>query len=122
MSINCSPTLWQSSLAEKAILQTGFAFETINFHLCTSEQEIIDIIIKHVSQLIGKAIGKIDQIILSLKKYLTHLQPKISFGGKEAKLELIANINENPAEIIFETLMLLEKLLRDKKKKAILFS
>lgn len=111
----------KSSLAEKAIAETKIAFIKINFHLCTSEEEITQIIVNSVTRLIGKAIGQVEKVITSVKKYGLNLTPRISFGNDIATLELIPRQKDNYAVTISESLLLIEKLLREKNQKAIIF-
>lgn len=111
----------KSSLAERAIEKAQYPFVKINFHLCTSTQEVTETILTHVIQLMGKSIGKIDKMMTSIKQYLSNLEPLLSFGGDRVKLQLTPKRKTNPLEVISESLLLIEKLLREKKKKAILF-
>jgi DNA-binding IclR family transcriptional regulator len=111
----------KSSLAEKAISETKLPFVKINFHLCASEAEVAQLIIDNVTQLIGTSIGQVEKIITSVKKYVSNLTPKLSLGDNIATLELVPKQQENHAVVISETLLLLDKLLRDKNKKAVIF-
>ena len=111
----------KSSLAEKAISVAKLPFIKINFHLCTTEDEVTQLIVSSVIKLIGKSIGRVEELITSIKKYVSNLSPKISFGEDIATLELIPKQHVNQALVIAETLSLLEKLLSDKDKKAVIF-
>lgn len=111
----------KSSLAERALQQAGLPNVKANFHLCTSEDEIAELIVDTVIKLIGKAIGQADKIMASIKKYLSHLEPSLSFGTEIASLKLIPKRDVNYAQVISEALMLIEHLLADKKKRAVIF-
>lgn len=111
----------KSSLAENAIARTKIPSIKINFHLCTTEEEVSQIIINNVNKLIAQSIGPIENIINSIKKYVSNLNPKISFGEDIATLELVPKQHINQSVIISETLLLLEKLLLEHNKKAIIF-
>jgi hypothetical protein len=111
----------KSSLAERAIEKSGLPYEKINFHLCTSEKEVADIVIDNVIKLIGKAIGQYEKLITSIKKYLTNLEPLLSFGNEAANLKLEPKNKVNYSVMITEALLLLDKLLTEKKKKAVFF-
>lgn len=111
----------KSSLAERVIEKLALPNEKINFHLCTTEEEVAELIMDTVIKLIGTSVGKIEKTIESLKKYLSNIEPLLSFGDKIASLKLIPKNKANPAVVITEALLLLEKLLREKNKKAILF-
>lgn len=111
----------KSSLAEKAILESGLPSIKMNFHLCTSEDEVCALIVDNVIKLIGKSIGSVEKIITSIKKYITNLEPAISFGTDQSTLKLIPKTQVNASVVISEALLLLENLLREKKKKAVIF-
>lgn len=111
----------KSSLAEKAISQTKLPHIKINFHLCASEEEICQLIIDNVTRLIGTTIGSVEKIITLIKKYVSSLNPKLSFGNDIASLELIPKQRKNYATAVAETLSLLDKLLQNKDKKAVIF-
>jgi AAA+ ATPase superfamily predicted ATPase len=111
----------KSSLAERGIEKADYPFTKINFHLCTSEEEVTEFILNHVIKLIGESIGQVNKMMASIKKYLSNLEPLLSFGNDIAKLQLIPKRKTNPSMIISEALLLIENLLRDKKKRAILF-
>ncbi len=112
----------KSSLAEKAIEVSGYPFARINFHLCMSEQEVSDLVTDHMIKLIGSAIGPVEKIMQQIKKYVSHFEPLLSFGNELASLKLAPKRQgENPAVLITEALLLLEKLLKEKGQKAVLF-
>lgn len=111
----------KSSLAEKAIEKTKLASIKVNFHLGTSEEEVAQLILNGVINLIGTAIGKVEKLAASFKKYLSHLEPLLSVGGNIATLKLIPKKQVNYAVTISEALMLVENLLREKNKKAVIF-
>lgn len=111
----------KSSLAEKAIERSQLPTVKINFHLCTTEAEVTELVLDSVIKLIGKAIGHVDKLISSIKKYISNLEPTLSFGGEHVSLKLAPKNQLNSAVIISEALLLLEKLLLEKNKKAIIF-
>lgn len=125
---NCKHTLiiaprryGKSSLAERAIERSGLSSVKINFHLCTSEEEVSQIVLDSVIKLIGKSIGHIEKLMSSIKKYISNLEPLLSFGGEHASLKLVPKNQLNHSVIISEALLLLEKLLIEKNKKAVIF-
>jgi uncharacterized protein len=111
----------KSSLAERAIEWSGLASVKINFHLCTSEEDVSQIVLDSVIKLIGKSIGNIEKLMSSIKKYISNLEPLLSFGGAYASLKLVPKNQLNHSVIISEALLLLEKLLIEKNKKAVMF-
>lgn len=111
----------KSSLAERAIEQSGLPSIKINFHLCTSEQEVSELVLDSIIKLIGKSIGHIEKLMSSIKKYISNLEPLLSFGGEHASLKLVPKNQLNYSVIIAEALLLLEKLLQEKNKRAVIF-
>jgi len=111
----------KSSLAERAITKSKLPSVKLNFHLCTSDEEIAELVIDGVVKLIGSAVGQVGKLIASIKKYLSHLEPSLSFGQDIAQLKLLPKHQSNHAVAITEALLLLEKLLREKKKRAVIF-
>lgn len=111
----------KSSLVEKAIEKIKRPSAKVNFHLCTSEEEVADMMFDAVIKLIGSAVGKVERLITSIKAYLVNLEPLLSFGNDIATLKLMPKQKLNYSVMIFEALMLLEKLLLEKNKRAVLF-
>lgn len=111
----------KSSLAERAIAKSKIPFIKVNFHLCTSEEEIAQLVLNSVIKLTGIAIGPIEKLMASVKKCLSNLEPSLSFGSDIASLKLTPKRHANYSVIISEALMLVESLLREKKKRAVLF-
>lgn len=110
----------KSSLCENVFAHSKIPHETIDFHLAVSGKDAEQIIIKGVIELIGKAIGTIDKLQNIIKKYVKNLKPKVILGADYMKLELSLENNSNPAENIAEALFLLEKLLQERNKQAVL--
>ncbi|MCK4608215.1 MAG: ATP-binding protein, partial [Gammaproteobacteria bacterium] len=111
----------KSSLAERAIEQSKLPYIKVNFHLCTSEPEVAQLMVDSVIKLIGLSVGAVDKLMVSIKKYLANLEPMLAFGGELATLKLVPKSQANYSIIIAESLLLLEKLLREKNKQAVLF-
>lgn len=111
----------KSSLAERSIEQAKLPFVTVNFHLCTTEREVAQLISNSVTKLIGLTLGRVEKLVTSIKKYVSTLNPKLSLGGKVMTLEFTSSEDVNQAVVISESLLILDKLLREKKKKAVLF-
>jgi AAA+ ATPase superfamily predicted ATPase len=110
----------KSSLCENAFVHSALAHETVDFHLAVTEKDAEQLIVKSVINLIGKAIGAIDKFQHIIKKYVKNLKPKATLGPDFMKLELAFDADSNPAENIAEALFLLEKLLQERNKQAIL--
>lgn len=110
----------KSSLADKAIEICHFPVVCLNFNTCSDEQDVDSLIRQGVSHLIGKAIGPIEKSIEIIKNFARHLTPKINLGTEHTHLELAVNKQNNPAANVQETLGLIEQLLENKKRRAIL--
>lgn len=111
----------KSSLAEKAIQETGLPYVVTNFHLCTSEKEVAELIKTMVIKLIDESVGTVSALLPLIQKFLKTLRPRVSFFKDMATLELVTEGDENYAVTISESLLLLDKLLGEKGKKAALF-
>jgi hypothetical protein len=111
----------KSSLAEKAIEKTKLPTVKLNFHLCTSEEEITQHILDGVIKLVGIAVGQVEKLMISIKKYLSSLEPLLSFGDDVVSLKLIPKKQVNHSVIISEAFLLIENLLKEKNKKAVMF-
>ena len=124
---NCKHTLLmaprrygKSSLALHAISLSGFPAVEIDFYMARSEQVIERYILNGVIDLIGKALGPVDKLIASIKKSVKTLKPKLNIGNNNFSLELTAEINSDPATNVKEALLLLERLLSEQNKHAVL--
>lgn len=110
----------KSSLCENVFSKITIPWAKLDFHLAVNEKHAEQIIINGVTDLIGKAIGPIDKLQHVIKKYVTKLKPKIALGEEYLKLELVLDKQFNPAENIAEALLLLEKLLQERDRQAVL--
>ena len=110
----------KSSLAEKAIEVCGFPVVCLNFNTCSDEQDVDALIRQGVCHLIGKAIGPIEKSLEIIKNFVRHLTPKINIGTEHTHLELAVNKQNSAAANLQEALGLIEKLLENKKRCAIL--
>ncbi len=109
----------KSSLCDEALALINYPTLTLNFNTCADENDIDTLFRRGISRLIGQAIGQLDKLTQLIKQYVTHLTPKLSIGDK-LSLELTPINQNNPVESISEALQLLEKLLANKKKRAVL--
>jgi len=109
----------KSSLCEHAFEMIKSAWSKIDFHLAVTEKDAERIVINGVTDLIGKSIGSIEKLTRTIKKYAKKLKPKFAVGSEYLKLELALSEDSNPAENIAEALLILEKLLKDRKKQAV---
>lgn len=111
----------KSSLAEQAIKFSKFSSTSLDLHLAVDEKDIEFFILKAVADLIGKTIGKATQMINSLKNIVKNLSPKVVIGPENISIEFVTKPGSRPALNIAEGLLLIDKLLIEKNKKAILF-
>jgi AAA+ ATPase superfamily predicted ATPase len=110
----------KSSLCEHAFEQIKFGWSKIDFHLAINEKDAERILVNGVSDLIGKSVGSIDKLLQVIKKFAKKLQPKLVLSADKVKLELALSNQTSPAENIAEALFLLENLLKEKGKQAVL--
>lgn len=110
----------KSSLCEHVFTLTALSRSKLDFHLAINEKDVERIIISGVTELIGKAIGRVEKLLVALKKYTKRLKPKFSVGTENFHLELEIANDSSPAENIAEALLLLDKLLQKRNKQAIL--
>ena len=110
----------KSSLCEHVFTQINFPWSKIDFHLALKEKDAERILIKGIIDLIGKAIGPVDKFLHVIKNNAKKLQPKFILGADAMKLELAISDESSPAENIAEALLILEKLLKEKNKQAVL--
>jgi len=110
----------KSSLALHALELSNCPYVEIDFYMATNEKIIESYILNGVVELIGKALGPVDKLLASIKRYVKDLKPKIDIGTSIFKLELTSEIESDPASNVKEGLMLLEKLLEENKKHAVL--
>lgn len=110
----------KTSLAEHAIEKTKLPYVHLNFNTCTTEADIDKVIRRGVGILVGKALGPVDTLMQSVKRYIKHFTPKIVVETEFAFLELSAQSSSSPVANIEESLNLMEKLLQEKGKQAVL--
>lgn len=110
----------KSSLCEKAFEQIDMAWAKLDFHLAVTEHDAERIIINGVMDLIGKSVGSVEKLIHIIKKHAKKLKPTFGIGTEKFRLELSVTTESTPAENIAEALLLLDKLLNEKNKQAVL--
>lgn len=110
----------KSSLYEKVLEIVDLPWAKLDFHLALSEKDIERIIINGITELIGKSIGSVEKLATLIKKYTKKLRPKLSIGTKIFSLELELSENSSPGENIAEAMLVLEKLLAERNKQAVL--
>ncbi len=110
----------KSSLALQALKSSKLPYIEIDFYMARNEQVIETYLLSGIVDLIGKALGPLEKLLASIKKYVKHLQPKLDIGANVFKLELTSAAATDPASNIKEGLLLLEQLLAEKQKSAVL--
>jgi hypothetical protein len=111
----------KSSLCEQVFLQLNCAWSKIDFYIAVTEKDAERILLHGVTELISKSVGSVEKLGHVLKKYAKRLRPKLTVGTDPVKLELsLSEDASSPAENIAEALLILEHLLREKQKQAVL--
>src|SRR5579871_984437 len=78
----------KSSLALRALTLSKCPYAEIDFYMATNEKTIETYILNGIVDLIGKALGPVDKLLTSIKKFAKNLKPKIEIGTSILKLEL----------------------------------
>ncbi len=110
----------KSSLALKALKQADLPCVEIDFYMASDEAVVAEYILNGVVELIGKACGSVEKLITTIKKTVKTLQPKLDINASVLQLELTAEKTSDPASNVKEALLLLERLLTEKKQQAVL--
>jgi AAA+ ATPase superfamily predicted ATPase len=110
----------KSSLCENAFLQINASWAKVDLYLAVTERDAERMIINGVIELIGKSVGSVEKLGHIFMKYAKKLRPKFTVGTDPIKLELSFSEDSSPAEDIAEALLILEKLLKEKEKQAVL--
>lgn len=111
----------KSSLCLHAIQISNLPYTEIDFYMARNEKVIEKYILNGIIDLIGRTLGSVDKLINSIKRYVKRLKPKLEIGTHAITLELSTDENTDPATNVTEGLLLLEQLLNEKQKCAILF-
>ncbi|HVT62148.1 MAG TPA: hypothetical protein VHD33_01510, partial [Legionellaceae bacterium] len=109
----------KSSLCERAIEKLHLPAVSIDLHVATSEKAIERIILKGITELIGKTVNSIEKSIHAFKHLFKHLQPKLSIEAIGFKFELETTEHASTPEVLREAFILLEHLLKSKRQQAI---
>jgi uncharacterized protein len=99
----------KSSLCEQALLRSKLPWSKVDFHLAITEKEVEQFIIKAITELIGKSIGKVDRLVAVIKNFVKTLKPKFTLTSESMGLELEVSSNSTPAENISEAILLFRK-------------
>ncbi len=110
----------KSSLSEKAIDKSSLPTVKIDLHVSTSAKDIERAILKGVTYLIGQCVGSIEKKLLALKQQLRYIKPKIAVETVGLQLELEVTDKAPSPEVIREALLILEKMLKEKKQPAVM--
>ena len=102
-----------------AIQKSGLPYVEVDFYMASSEKIIETYILNGIVELIGQALGPTDKLIVSIKKYVKALIPKLNIGGGLFQLELTSDSSTDPASSVKEALLLIEQLLAEKKQQAV---
>lgn len=111
----------KSSLCEHAFEGIDFPWAKIDFHVAVTDKDAERLIVNGVTDLIAKSLGSAsEKLMLLAKRYAKKLQPKLTLNAEHFKLELALTEDSSPSENIAEALLILEKLLKEKNKQAVL--
>ncbi len=88
----------KSSLCEHAFLQSHFAWAKVDFYIAVTIKDVETLLLNGISALISQSLGSVEKLLHIIKK----------------------EENSLPAENIAEALLILEQLLKEKGKQAVL--
>lgn len=124
---NCKHTLLmaprrygKSSLALHGIILSTIPYIEVDFYMAQNEKIIESYILKGISSVISKTLGPADKLIATIKRHAKKFKLKINIGTSLLNLEFSPDIESDPATNVKEGLLLLEHLLEEKEKRAIL--
>jgi len=110
----------KSSLALHVLKRSGLPYVEIDFYMATNERAIETYILSGINELMNCALDPIEKWINSIKKHVKYLKPKLNIGDISFKLELSSDHTVDPATTVKEGLLLLENILAEKNKQAVL--
>lgn len=111
----------KSSLCEKALQEAAYPWSKVDLHMAVTEKDAERCLLNGITELLTKSVGKgTEKLILLAKKYAKKLQPKLGLGPKYLRLELTITESSSAAENIYDAILILEKLLQESKKRAVL--
>lgn len=110
----------KSSLALHALEKSKLPYIEMDFYMATNEKIIEQYLLNAIVDLMGVALGAVDKLIYSIKRYVKILKPKLNIEAAGLKLELKSDAESDPATNIKEALFMLEQLLAEKEQHAVL--
>ena len=110
----------KSSLCEKVLEKSALPWSKVDFHMAISEGDVESFIVRGVSDLIGKSISQVDKLSTVIKTVVKKLKPKFDISAGPLKLELEISSGSSPAENVAEALLLIDRLLIEKNKQAVI--
>lgn len=110
----------KTSLAYRAIHESGLPYVKIDLYMATDHKDIERAIIKGVNAIIDQVTGVTDKILNSIKSYVKAIKPTLEMGADGIKLILEPSTSATPTENICEALQILNIILEKKEQKAVL--
>jgi len=111
----------KSSLVLYALHEINTPFERVDLFVTLDEISIAREIIDGVNRLLNKIIGKPEQILTLTKDILKNISKKWSIGTDGVSIELTRTETKDNAQAIRDALVILDEILKKKKKKAVFF-
>lgn len=112
----------KTSLARRVLAKMDLPSVEANFFLCKSEQSVQRKILAAVQDALSKIKDKPDTVVAKLRDYLVQSKKTWKFGiSGLASVEIMPDVREEPAEIIFTAFNILEKILKGYEQKLVLF-
>lgn len=110
----------KSSLCEQVLKNIDTPSRQLDFHIAVNASDVERIIVNGVAKLINKTVGSIEKLFSNIASSVKYLKPKLAIGNEHMQLELEFTKENHPAENIAEAITLLDRLLQEKNKSAVL--
>jgi AAA+ ATPase superfamily predicted ATPase len=110
----------KSSLCEKVLEKSTLPWTKVDFHMAITESDVESFIVRGANDLIGKSISQVDKLSSVIKTVVKKLKPKFDISAGPLRLELEISSGSSPAENVAEALLLIDRLLIEKNKQAVI--
>src|SRR3990167_6408558 len=111
----------KSSLVIRALEELNFPYKRVDLFVTLDEATVAREIIDGVNNLINKVVNKPEQLVVFMKDILKNISTKWSIGMDGAAIELTRNTNHDDSLAIRDSLIILDRILEKKQRKAVFF-
>ena len=111
----------KSSLVIRALEELNFPYKRVDLFVTLDEATVAREIIDGVNNLINKVVNKPEQLVVFMKDILKNISTKWSIGMDGAAIELTRKNNHDDSLAIRDSLIILDRILEKKQRKAVFF-